>query len=99
MSNQVLKDAGLSEVSDSSSSSGSRGGKADEPHPIAMVTATRVIDLDPEFGEPTTRIVDDTTERASNLPRSLKSSTTAQTKSARDVSWPLVWRSIVERSY
>ncbi|KAL5823391.1 hypothetical protein ACOSQ4_021291 [Xanthoceras sorbifolium] len=65
MSNQILKDAGLSGVSYSSSSSGSRGRKADEPYPIAMVTATGVIDLDLEFNKPTTRIVDDATERAS----------------------------------
>ncbi|KAL5767690.1 hypothetical protein ACOSQ2_014473 [Xanthoceras sorbifolium] len=65
MSNQILKDVGLSGVSNSSSFNESRGGGADEPHPIAMVTATEVIDLDPEFGEPTTRIVDDATERAS----------------------------------
>ncbi|KAL5840760.1 hypothetical protein ACOSQ4_013368 [Xanthoceras sorbifolium] len=30
-----------------------------------MVTATRVIDIDLEFDEPATRVVDDTTERAS----------------------------------
>ncbi|KAL5760770.1 hypothetical protein ACOSQ2_019608 [Xanthoceras sorbifolium] len=65
MSIQILKDAGLSGVNDSSSSSGSRGGRVDEPHPIPMVTATGVIDLDPVFGQPTTRIVDDATERAS----------------------------------
>ncbi|KAL5775883.1 hypothetical protein ACOSP7_013440 [Xanthoceras sorbifolium] len=65
MSNQILKDSGLIGVSNSSSFSGSRGGKADEPHSIAVVTATGVIDLDPEFGEPSTRIIDDAIERAS----------------------------------
>ncbi|KAL5743927.1 hypothetical protein ACOSP7_026790 [Xanthoceras sorbifolium] len=65
MSNQILKDAGLSGVSDSSSSRGSKGGRADEPNPIATVTTTGVIDLNPEFGEPTTRIVDDATEKDS----------------------------------
>ncbi|KAL5857435.1 hypothetical protein ACOSQ3_004893 [Xanthoceras sorbifolium] len=77
MSNQILKDVGLSGVSNSSSSSGSRGGRADEPHPIAIVTDIGVLDLDPEFGEPTTRI---------NLPRFLKSSITARTESTRGVS-------------
>ncbi|KAL5812287.1 hypothetical protein ACOSQ3_027237 [Xanthoceras sorbifolium] len=65
MSNQILKDAGLSGVSDSSSSRGSKGGRADEPNPIATVMTTGVIDLNPEFGEPTTRIVDDATEKDS----------------------------------
>ncbi|KAL5773798.1 hypothetical protein ACOSQ2_013722 [Xanthoceras sorbifolium] len=65
MSNQILKDSGLSEVSNSSSSNVSKGGRADEPHPIAVVTATGVIDLDPEFGKPSIRIIDDAIERAS----------------------------------
>ncbi|KAL5823374.1 hypothetical protein ACOSQ4_021274 [Xanthoceras sorbifolium] len=65
MSNQILKDAGLSGVNDSSSSSGSRGKRVDEPHPIAMVMATRVIYLDPKFDEPATKVVDDVTKKAS----------------------------------
>ncbi|KAL5775643.1 hypothetical protein ACOSP7_013200 [Xanthoceras sorbifolium] len=65
MSNRILKDAGLSRVSDSSSSSELRGRRADKPHPIAMVRATRVIDIDLEFNEPTTKVVDDMTERDS----------------------------------
>ncbi|KAL5772882.1 hypothetical protein ACOSQ2_012806 [Xanthoceras sorbifolium] len=64
MSNQILKDASLSGVSDSSSSSGSRGRRIDETHPTAMVTATRVIDLNSEFDEPATRVVDNVIERA-----------------------------------
>ncbi|KAL5825297.1 hypothetical protein ACOSQ3_021360 [Xanthoceras sorbifolium] len=65
MSNHILKDTGLSGVSDSSSSSGSKGRRADEPLPRAMVTATGVIYLDPEFDEPATKVVDDVTKRAS----------------------------------
>ncbi|KAL5774934.1 hypothetical protein ACOSP7_012491 [Xanthoceras sorbifolium] len=64
MSNQILKDASLSGVSDSSSSSGSRGRRIDETHPTAMVTATRVIDLNSEFDKPATRVVDNAIERA-----------------------------------
>ncbi|KAL5773695.1 hypothetical protein ACOSQ2_013619 [Xanthoceras sorbifolium] len=65
MSNQNLKDDGLSGVSDSSSSRGSRGRRANEPYLIAIVTATGVIDLDPEFDEPATRVIDNVTERTS----------------------------------
>ncbi|KAL5762625.1 hypothetical protein ACOSP7_018889 [Xanthoceras sorbifolium] len=64
MSNLILKDAGLSGISNSSSSSGLRSRRANELHPIAMVTATGVIDLDPKFLEPATRVVDDAMERA-----------------------------------
>ncbi|KAL5840872.1 hypothetical protein ACOSQ4_013480 [Xanthoceras sorbifolium] len=63
MSNQNLKNDGLSGVSDSSSSRGSRGRRANEPYLIAIVTATGVIDLDPEFDEPATRVIDNVTER------------------------------------
>ncbi|KAL5760374.1 hypothetical protein ACOSQ2_019212 [Xanthoceras sorbifolium] len=65
MSNLILKDAGLSGISNSSSSSGLRSRRANELHPITMVTATGVIDLDPKFREPATRVVDDAMERAS----------------------------------
>ncbi|KAL5741568.1 hypothetical protein ACOSP7_028300 [Xanthoceras sorbifolium] len=62
MSNKIIKDVGLSGISNSSLSSRSSGRTADVPHPTTMVTATGVIDLNPMFGEPSTIIVDDVME-------------------------------------